>query len=141
MQITTKTEYAVRALSELAQHDENHPISVREICKKQFLPRKYIEQLFRKLRQQGIIKSVHGATGGYFIAVKPEDVTLYDIMQGVEENYRSVKCEKESGEKPPYCKGMPCGFYSFWSEITDYLTSYFKSKTLADVLKKLPEEA
>ena len=56
MQISTKTEYAVRALSEVALSSSDKPISIMEICTKQKLPRKYVEQLFRKLKQNGLDK-------------------------------------------------------------------------------------
>ena len=67
MQISTKTGYAVRALSTLAKQPAGEPMSITVLCSDQNLPKKYIEQLFRKLKQYDLIKSIHGSRGGYLI--------------------------------------------------------------------------
>lgn len=141
MQITTKTEYAVRALCALALQDNAQPISVREICLRHNLPQKYIEQLFRKLKKQGIIKSQHGAKGGYILATSPRNISLHFIMQAVDESHHSVKCDRLSDSSSTYCIGNPCGFHSFWNKIAEHLSAYFQTLNLQHILDELNKGA
>jgi Rrf2 family iron-sulfur cluster assembly transcriptional regulator len=136
MQISTKTEYAVRALSELALSSSEKPISITEICLKQKLPRKYVEQLFRKLKKNGLVKSTHGAQGGYSLGINMNEISLRDIMEAVDESYMKSFCEGDP-EKMRHCIGFPCGFYELWDEIKNHLEEYFDSIKLDQIIAKL----
>ena len=136
MQISTKTEYTVRALSELALSSSKKPISITEICTKQKLPRKYIEQLFRKLKQNGLVISTHGAQGGYSLGSDIKEISLKDIMKAVDESYMKSFCEGEPG-KMQNCIGFPCGFHELWDEIKNHLEEYFDSIKLDQIIAKL----
>ncbi len=140
MHISTKTGYAVRALAELAAHGQDSPISVAQICERQTLPPKYIEQLFRKLKKKGIITSVHGAHGGYKLERPNKDISLKDIMAAVDENFNYTYCDTEK-ETLEYCCGDPCGFSIMWGEIKEHLDNYFSSITLDTILEKIEENA
>jgi Rrf2 family iron-sulfur cluster assembly transcriptional regulator len=135
MQISTKTEYAVRALAELAVSAKDKPLSINEISLKQKLPRKYIEQLFRKLKKNGLLKSMHGATGGYQLNLQPDEISLQKIMQAVDESYIQAFCHEETLHN--HCLGLPCGFHRLWDEIKDHLDSYFDSIKLDQIIAKL----
>jgi Rrf2 family iron-sulfur cluster assembly transcriptional regulator len=143
MQITTKTEYAVRALAEMAMinaEKPEKPVSIRGICERQNLPVKYVEQLFRKLKKKGYIRSIHGAHGGYFFDTDHKALTILDIMVAVEENKVSVQCDRTAPDMPTYCCGTPCGFYGLWSEITNKMNNYLSEISLGDVLKRLENQ-
>ncbi len=136
MHISTKTEYAVRGLAELAMHDSKNPISIVEICAKQNLPQKYMEQLFRKLKKAGLIKSIHGAKGGYLMNQDLNTISLGDIMKAVDENLAQKYCEEDSPHRE-FCIGKPCGFHTLWNEIEEHLHEYFDSIKLDEILKKI----
>ncbi len=136
MHISTKTEYAVRGLAEIGKHQQEGPISIVEICNRQKLPKKYTEQLFRKLRSAELISSVQGAKGGYILAKEANEITLNDIMHAVEENISQVNCD-ENYQSREYCIGLPCGFYELWNEIDEHLDAYFNSITLKHIIEKL----
>jgi Rrf2 family iron-sulfur cluster assembly transcriptional regulator len=136
MHISTKTEYAIRGLAELGKNQQTGPISIVEICNRQKLPKKYIEQLFRKLRNAKLISSIHGAKGGYLLAKSADKITLNEIMHAVEENISQVNCG-ENYQTREYCIGMPCGFYKLWNEIDEHLNAYFNSITLEHIIEKL----
>ncbi len=136
MNISTKTEYAVRALTELALNSADKPVSINDICKNQKLPVKYVEQLFRKLKQNGLVKSIHGAKGGYQLALEMYDISLKDIMEAVDENYVASFCNGNTKEHI-YCLGLPCGFSELWNEIKDHLEKYFDSIKLDQIVAKL----
>lgn len=137
MQITTRTEYTIRALSELLQEPQK-PISVREICERQNLPLKYIEQLFRKLKQQQLIVSVPGAKGGYQLAICPSDITLYMVMKAVEENAVHSFCDKKTEE---FCTGTPCALKGIWNEINQHIIGYLDAITLESIINKIKESS
>lgn len=136
MHISTKTGYALRAISELAQSPSRQPVSIKRICEKQHLPIKYIEQIFRKLKQHGLIHSIQGAKGGYLLAKSANQISLQDIMQAVDEQYSTTYCDHLEND---YCKGFPCGFRELWDEIKDHLHHYFNSIKLDAIVTKMKE--
>ena len=136
MHISTKTEYAVRGLAEIAKQSSNEPISLVEICEKQNLPRKYMEQLFRKLKRAEIISSMHGSKGGYLLNKEIANISLGDIMVAVDDSLSQTSCENDYPHRE-FCIGMPCGFHKLWREIENHLHNYFNSITLEGILKKL----
>lgn len=135
MHISTKTEYAVRALSELAVSSSDGPVSIAQISTRQNLPRKYIEQLFRKLKRSDLVSSTHGAKGGYILKKPTNQISLKDIMNAVDENYLRDYCP----DKPhtSHCLGLPCGFRLLWNEIKEHLETYFDSIKLDQIIAKL----
>jgi len=135
MQISTKTGYAVRALSVLAKQPSEKPLSVAVLCRDQNLPQKYIEQLFRKLKQSELIKSRHGSRGGYFLNKPLPEISLKDIMYAVEDNF-STACYGNSGE-PEYCLGTPCAFADFWNDIKINIENYLDSITLDQIVSRI----
>ncbi|MCF7792462.1 MAG: Rrf2 family transcriptional regulator [Candidatus Cloacimonetes bacterium] len=135
MHISTKTEYAVRALSELAISSGKDPVSISHICENQKLPRKYVEQLFRKLKKSELVSSKHGAMGGYILNKPIRDISLQDIMEAVDESYVKTFCTEENHK--PHCIGWPCGFHQLWDEIKEHLDSYFDSIKLDQIIAKL----
>ena len=134
MHISTKTGYALRAITEMAKSHSKKPLSIKSICEKQQLPIKYIEQIFRKLKHDGLIDSIHGAKGGYIISKEPDQISLLDIMQAVDEQYSTTYCDHLANE---YCIGSPCGFSKLWDEINTHLKDYFRSITLQSIIDRI----
>ena len=136
MNISTRTEYALRALTELALNATDKPVSINDICKNQNLPVKYIEQLFRKLKQNNLVKSIHGAKGGYQLALDLNDISLKDIMNAVDENNIAPYCSGKP-EDHAHCIGLPCGFKKLWDEINEHTENYFDSIKLDQIVARL----
>jgi len=134
MNISTKTGYALRALIVLSKSQEEEPVSITEICKRQNLPIKYIEQLFRKLKKKELIKSMHGSKGGYILAKPVSQISLKDVMDAVDENYGYI-CFSKINNVGNYCIGPPCGLYNLWDEIKNHLENYFDSIKLEHITK------
>ncbi|HRY84780.1 MAG TPA: Rrf2 family transcriptional regulator, partial [Candidatus Cloacimonadota bacterium] len=104
MAINTRTEYALRALIELAGSNED-ALSAREICERQDLPKKYVEHLLAGLKAAELISSSAGSRGGYVLSRSPEQIDLAQIMAAVEDKSQDLACYscKES-----YCLGTSC---------------------------------
>ena len=84
MNFTTKSRYAVNALADL-EHLSNYesPVALKDIADRQGIDLTYLEQLFRKLRIAGIVKSVRGRNGGYIYASHPQEISIKRIMDAV----------------------------------------------------------
>ncbi len=138
MQLTTKTEYSVRALVTLKQSRDSL-MSINEICTNQNLPKKYVEQLFRKLKKSSIIGSVPGSKGGYYLQIPAGDITLGTIMEVVENHPYEVSCERNKIELE-YCQVENCQYKTLWQEVYSNLKSYLNTITLEDIKKRIDKE-
>ena len=84
MMISTKGRYALRIMVDLAQHDGEMPVSVREIAQRQDISGKYMEQIISVLTRASLLRSVRGAQGGYHLAKVPEEITVGMIQRATE---------------------------------------------------------
>jgi Rrf2 family iron-sulfur cluster assembly transcriptional regulator len=139
MQISTRTNYALRAMSELALVEDNRPLPISEICRLQNLPLKYIEQLFRKLKKHDLVKSVHGVKGGYLLTRKLDKISLKDIITAVDDQITQDNCYRYQ-KSHEHCKITTCGLSKFWDEINSDLEKYFDTINLATIVAMIKEK-
>ncbi|MDP8232806.1 MAG: Rrf2 family transcriptional regulator [Candidatus Zophobacter franzmannii] len=139
MQITSKTEYSLRALIEIAGNN-GVPMSIRAISDKQKLPAKYLEHLFREMKKKGIVTSSPGSKGGYRLARSTEEITLHEIISAVEEAPYMVYCQRKSKEHE-FCIGHPCVIESLWTGIYDNIRNYMNTIKLSEILDKINGES
>ena len=85
MKLTTKGRYAVMAMADLALFKDKGPISLTDISLRQNISLAYLEQIFIKLKQKNLVKSVRGAKGGYVLESPPEEIKISNIMSAVDE--------------------------------------------------------
>ncbi len=81
MRLSRKSEYALLALIDLAQHSDEGYVRIRDICARKTIPRKFLEQILLSLKRSGHVHSVRGARGGYRLARSPQKVTLAEIIR------------------------------------------------------------
>ena len=85
MELSLKSEYAVLAMVELANHFAiDQPLQIRQIAAQQNIPDRYLEQLLATLKRQGLVKSQRGSKGGYILSREPWEISLLEIIQGIE---------------------------------------------------------
>ncbi|MFN5855047.1 MAG: RrF2 family transcriptional regulator [Pseudanabaenaceae cyanobacterium] len=85
MELSVKSQYAILALLQLAeQFTEEQPLQIRQIAAQQNIPDRYLEQLLATLKRQGLVKSLRGAKGGYLLARAPWQISVWDVIQGIE---------------------------------------------------------
>ena len=92
MMISTKGRYALRIMIDLAQHDSDIPVSVREIADRQDISGKYMEQIIGVLSRAGLVRSVRGAQGGYHLVRPAKDVTVGMILRATEGDLAPAEC-------------------------------------------------
>ncbi len=130
MNLSTKVRYAARAMIELTLHYKEDPIQLNEIACKQDISVKYLEQIMAPLRARGFVRTQKGSRGGYHLAVKPEDITLYDIVESIEGNLSPVSCIDNNGQCD---RAKVCVTRDVWSRIKDAIKRELESKTLAEL--------
>lgn len=85
MNISSRCEYACRAVVELARHENSEvPITAVHIAERRGIPEKYLVHILLQLKRAGLVKSVRGAQGGYLLAKSPDEISLLDLVQSID---------------------------------------------------------
>ena len=135
MKLTTKGRYAVMAMADLALFKGEGPISLKDISLRQNISLAYLEQIFIKLKQVNLVKSVRGAQGGYVLDVPPEEIKISNIISAVDEEIKTLNCKKES-KKGCNNKSMKCITHNLWDQLDQHINSFFEKVKLQDLIKK-----
>ena len=132
MKLSTRSRYGTRILVDLAHHQDQGPVQVGEISKRQGISVKYLEQLIRPLKEAKLVTSVRGPKGGHIMAQKPEDVTLGQIVRLFEGKAELVECIS-CPEKCPMSDD--CRVRLAWMDATQALYNKLDAISIADLLK------
>ncbi len=92
MKISTKGRYALRLMVDIAVHSDGHPISLKDVAKRQNISDKYLEQIISILNKAGCVRSIRGAQGGYLLNVDPKECTVGRILRITEGSLAPVSC-------------------------------------------------
>lgn len=131
MKISTKGRYGLRILMDLALHQSEKPRLIRDIAKSQQISEKYISRLVIALRKGGMIRSVRGVNGGFHLAMKPEDITLLDVIEVMEGPLSIVDCVS----KPKSCAhSINCAPREVWCKLNEDIRTLMSGTTLSDIL-------
>ena len=141
MRVSTRGDYASRALLSLALHrDGRTPTSVREIADRTDLPQPYLEQILLALKGAGLVRSKRGVGGGYTLARPPEEITLAEIVRAVDgpivagdfgEPHTDGACDHEG----------QCVLLAIWAGAGDHMRDYLMSFTLEQIATMTRGEA
>lgn len=135
MRLTTKGRFAVTAMLDLAinesQDIENSkPVTLAAISERQDISLSYLEQLFSKLRRQGLVKSVRGPGGGYNLAKAYTDISVSEIINAVDEQIDATQCGGNENCK----EDGPCMTHDLWSALNTKILEYLSGVSLADMV-------
>ena len=135
MKLTTKGRYAVMAMADLATNENLKPISLSEISVRQNISLSYLEQLFVKLKNNHLVKSVRGSHGGYVLEKKAKDIKLSSIIFAVDEKVKTLNCKKNSKKG---CGGrtVKCITHNLWDDLEKHINGFFESKNLNELVSK-----
>ena len=95
MKLTNKGRYAVMAMADLAVFKDKGPISLTEISLRQNISLAYLEQIFIKLKNNNLVKSVRGPKGGYVLEISPDQIKISNIISAVDEEIKTLNCKKK----------------------------------------------
>tara|TARA_B100001741_G_C16415109_1_gene533511 strand:+ start:45 stop:470 length:426 start_codon:yes stop_codon:yes gene_type:complete len=135
MKLTTKGRYAVMAMADLAANGTGGPISLTEISTRQNISVSYLEQLFLKLKNKKLVKSVRGPSGGYLIEGNPKEIRISNIIFAVDEQVKTLNCNKDS-KKSCNGKSVKCITHNLWDELENHINNFFDKVSLNDVVKQ-----
>lgn len=131
MMVSTKGRYALRIMAYLANHQNDGPVSLKDIAEEEGVGIKYLEIIIASLNKGGLLKSARGKNGGYSLNRPPEEYTISSILNLAEGSLAPVACvEAEDSCENAHC----CKTYSLWKELDDVIEEFLSSKTLADII-------
>ncbi|HEY6008952.1 MAG TPA: Rrf2 family transcriptional regulator, partial [Geobacteraceae bacterium] len=130
MKLSTKSRYGLRALFDIAYNSGLMPAQIQDISRRQEISPRYLEQIFQSLKRQGILKSKRGPQGGYFLARKPEQITVREILEAAEGDTLLVDCTGEGKRKKQECSfDGSCVTQTVWHDACLRLNEYFSGIT------------
>lgn len=135
MRLSTKGRYAVMAMVDLARYGNGRPVALADIASRQEISLSYLEQLFAKLRRNGLVKSVRGPGGGYLLARDMDETRVADIILAVDEPIRATRCKVDS---PAGCHSdkSRCLTHDLWEELSNQIHHYLASVSIGDVVAR-----
>ena len=130
MRLTTKGRFAVTALLDLAMQRSTRPVTLAEISQRQQISLSYLEQLFAKLRQRGLVDSVRGPGGGYYIDKDLAQVSIAEIILAVDEPIDSTQC---SGKENCH-NDKKCMTHDLWIKLNDLIFDHLGAVSLRQLV-------
>ncbi len=140
MRITTWTEYSLIISIHLAKQGRRGamPVAARELAETERLPGDYVEQILLRLRRAGIVESVRGAKGGYYLAKEPAAITVRDVMEASEHQTFEMNCESHQVDAERCAPTSSCTIRPVWQALQHRIDDFLGSVTLQDLLRDEP---
>jgi Rrf2 family transcriptional regulator, iron-sulfur cluster assembly transcription factor len=135
VKLSNKGRYAVRALFDIAFHNDGGPTQVRDIAERQAIPPRFLEQIFQDLKRAGIVGSKRGPQGGYSLARRAVDIRLGDVV-------RALEGPIALGDREPGARRMQSSHDSrrvteaIFRDLSTRVESCFDAVTIADVCER-----
>lgn len=137
MRISKKTDYALRALFTLVEHFGGSPIPIRELARRNDVPKRFLEQIMLQLKAQGWVDSEAGIRGGYVLAKSPSKITMGDVVRHFDGILAPIDCVSVTGYKR--CSQEPvCKFRRVFLDARNFVAGVMDKATLAEIAKGLP---
>lgn len=134
MKLSAEAKYALRAMFDIAYHEDGRPTKAESIARREGIPEKFLEQILRKLKGAGLLDSKRGPKGGYSMLQAPEDVTVGAIIRAVEGPCEHDCCYDTDAETLERCSlSSRCVTASTWRDIAKKIDLLLESETVADM--------
>lgn len=131
MKISTKGRYALRMLTDLAAHQEDSFVSLKDVAERQNISKKYLEQIVPMLSSSGLVRTTRGNRGGYMLAKSAREITVGDVLRAAEGTLAPVSCLEHL---PNDCqRADSCSTLFVWEGLYKAVTDYLDSITLQDI--------
>jgi len=132
MRLTTKGRYAVTAVLDLALNCDDKPVNLSDISERQAISLSYLEQLFSKLRKDGIVRSIRGPGGGYLLNRPQEDISVAHIINAVNESIRLSRCDGKAN-----CHdGKQCLTHNLWVDLSTRINDFLDNINIGDLIRQ-----
>jgi Rrf2 family protein len=138
MKISFRGDYALKAILDLSLHYNKGLVRIQEIAKRQDIPIKYLEQILLALKGAGFVKSQRGAKGGYYLAKKPKDIKLGEIVRLMEGPVSPITCVSKSCYQK--CnEEKKCVFRPVWEKVRKITEGVVDEVSFEDMCKQYNE--
>lgn len=135
MMISTRGRYALRVMVDMAEHQGDGYLPLKEIAKRQEISEKYLESIIKVLVQHRMLTGLRGKYGGYRLTKPPEDYTVGSILRLTEGTLAPVACLEDGS---PECSRMAiCRTLPMWQKLNDLINGYLDSVTLGDLMNSV----
>ena len=133
LRLSTKGQYGVRAMFEIAKGWPEKPTTIRQIAERQDVSVAYLEQILNTLRRAGLIQSIKGPGGGYVLSRTPTEIAIGEILKELEGPVAITSClDPEEG-----CSRVEtCVTHLLWRSLGEKIQDFLNTITLADLLKE-----
>ncbi len=132
MRLTTKGRYAVTAMLDLALHAKDSPVPLADISQRQGISLSYLEQLFARLRRQGLVDSARGPGGGYRLSRGASEIAVVDVITAIDEKVDQTRCDGKGD-----CQnGEPCLTHELWKDLSDQIYTFLSNITLGQLVER-----
>jgi Rrf2 family protein len=141
MMFSTKAEYGIRVMVELARQDGEQPVPLAEIAERGGLPLAYLEHLVARLRKAELVASRRGSRGGYMLARPAAEITMAEVVEALEGSIAPIECISEAADGSIVCSREaggtgsegPCPTKLLWTKVRFSIVSALRETTLADL--------
>jgi Rrf2 family cysteine metabolism transcriptional repressor len=143
MMFSTKAEYGVRVMVELARRDGGEPVPLAEIAAHDGLPLAYLEHLVARLRKAGLVDSRRGSRGGYMLARPSSEITMAEVVEALEGSIAPIECISQASDGSIVCSREAvktgsathaCPTKLLWTRVRFSIVNTLRETTLADLL-------
>jgi len=132
MKLTSKGRYAVTAMLDVAMHSTDGPVPLADISERQGISLSYLEQLFAKLRKNGLVSSVRGPGGGYRLGNDACEISVGMVVRAVDESVDATRCQGKGN-----CQsGTRCLTHSLWGDLSSQISDFLNGISLAGLMRK-----
>ena len=139
MMFSTKSEYGVRVMVELARRGSDEPVPLTEIAEHEGLPLAYLEHLVARLRRAGLIDSRRGAHGGYLLARAPAAITMAEVVEALEGTIAPIECISSAADGTLRCSRETdpehiCTTKILWARVRGSIVRTLQETTLDELV-------
>ncbi len=133
MKVSTKGRYGVRFMLDVALHQDEGPVTLKDVARRQEISEKYLWQVLNPLKAAGLVTATRGAHGGYALSRPASKITIRDIVATLEGECFLVECTKT----PDSCdRAESCVAREMWQDLEDKMAGYMRSITLKQLVEK-----
>ncbi len=132
MRLTTKGRYAVTAMLDLAVHAVNSPVPLADISQRQGISLSYLEQLFARLRKEGLVDSARGPGGGYKLSRSAAEISVVQVISAIDETVEATRC----GGLANCQDGEPCLTHELWTDLSRQIYDFLSGINLAQLVER-----
>ncbi|WP_416042226.1 Fe-S cluster assembly transcriptional regulator IscR [Edwardsiella ictaluri] len=130
MRLTSKGRYAVTAMLDVALHSQEGPVPLADISERQGISLSYLEQLFSRLRKNGLVASVRGPGGGYLLGKETSEIAIGAVITAVDESVDATRCQGKEG-----CQGgTRCLTHTLWRDLSERISGFLNNISLAELV-------